>query len=291
MNKNDVKALFFLILTILIITGIIYLIIKQFSFNFSNSRLSKNLIEKKQIFDLEKNILVDFDEADVYIESYNGTSIKIELYGENIREYEIDEDYHKFDALVVLKGSITEKSKATSNIKIYLPNNYAKTVFMKGGKGDIYVDKLNKANIEAELEIGNIKIKKAYSARLTSSFGDIHIGEIDYTLWVTLDTGNIDIGKVKYFDGEVTTGNVKIDTISKQLKLYIKKTGEVYVDEIKIEINSSIRVENGNVTIHKAKGMNVLGYIETGDVRIKDIDKNSDNKLTIDVNMGDISVN
>ena len=69
------------------------------------------------------------------------------------------------------------------------------------------------------------------------------------------------------------------------------KTGDVQIQNAKIEDNSKINVTYGDVTIYKTGKYYVEGIVEVGDVRIKNIDRKSDLELKITVKVGDIRVN
>ncbi|MBR4350741.1 MAG: DUF4097 family beta strand repeat protein [Bacilli bacterium] len=302
------------ILLALVIGGMILLFntdLGKLNFNLGpigiHSGSSTKLIDEKEIATI-KDIYVDTDVADIdYKVSETGT-IKIELYSDDPGEYSITELEDRVN--VVLKQK--EEFKVGLNFKfdkivVYLPQNYANTLYVAGTTADINMDDFATANVKFTVTTGDIDIKAVSTAEIVVTTGDIDIDSA-YSVNAVATTGDYDIGTVRFLDIEATTGDIDI-TETDQLKaktttgdykigivnssLDIEtRSGDVYVEKATVLAKSRIKTTTGDVKINRMNdGVYVEGKATTGSVKINNSDRKSEIELKINTTTGDIRVN
>jgi len=271
------------------------------------SGASTTLLDSKEIATI-KDVYVDTDVADIdYKVSETGT-IKVELYSDEPGEYSITESEDRLD--VVLKEK--EDGGFRFNIKfnkiiIYLPQNYAKTLYVKGTTSDIEMDDFAQANVKFTVTTGDIEIKAINTADIVVTTGDIDIISA-YSVKAVATTGDYDIGTVRFLDIEATTGDIditetdvlKAKTTTGDYKIGIvnssldieTRSGDVYIEKATVLANSRIKTTTGDVKVnHMNDGVYVEGKATTGDVKINNSDRKSEIELKINTTTGDIRVN
>ena len=159
------------ILLVLVVGGMIFLmnVAEPFSFQFNISGLSQNLVNEKEITNTDQNLSIDFDVADVIIKPNDSNTIKVEIYGDKLEEYEIIDDSDTIQ--VTLKENNKNKPKyqfnsKTNHIDIYLPKNYNHPITINGTVGDVSVDEFIYSSLQIKLKTGDVKIQKAMFANI-----------------------------------------------------------------------------------------------------------------------------
>lgn len=309
MNKGITITLIILlsILLVGVIGGMIFLMNTNVDFSSINigiSTQSKNLIEEKEITNI-KDFEIETKVADIYIENSDSSNIKVELYSDDAKEYEITELNDQIK--VVLKEKSTFKLfKKTPVIKIYAPESYNKSFNINEETGDIEIAEFENADLGINLTTGDTKVKAINDANINFTTGDI---EIDKANKVNLNgrTGDIKVGTVKSLTSKTTTGDVKVDIVD-AIKTEVT-TGDIEINSINnscdlksttgdIEIgtatiikNSKITSGTGDVKINSTKKCYIDAKTKIGDTNVNNNDRKSDIILTITSRVGDIKVN
>ena len=309
MNKGITITLIILlsILLVGVIGGMIFLMNTNIDFSSINigiSSQSKNLIEEKEITNI-KDFNIESEVADIYIENSESSNIKVELYSDDAKEYEITElnDHIK----VVLKEKSTFKLfKKTPVIKIYAPKTYNKLFTINERTGDIELAEFENANLDIDLTTGDtevksindanikfttgdVEIEKGNNVKLDGRTGDIKVGTVK-SLTSKTTTGDVNVDVVDTIKTEVTTGDIEIKTINNSCTLE-STTGDIEIGSATINKNSKITSGTGDVKIGSTKKCYVEAKTKLGDTNISNNDRKSDITLTIESRVGDIKVN
>lgn len=271
-------------------SGLVYLINTDFNFNSINfsDNYSKKLVEEKE-FDNIKNLDVKINVADLIVEEKNQNTIKVEIYSNNIKKYDISETEK------LIKVSVENKKTSFINfgkspyVKITVPTGYSKTIAVDSKVGDVKIKKLKDAILKVESETGDVKVDEIDRVTAIISVGDIKINKVN-KLIAKSKTGDTKIGEVKNISCKNTTGDIKINKVKESMVLETK-TGDIKVENATISKNSSIISDVGNVKIVSTKGCYVEAKTNVGDTRINNNDRKSDIVLTITSRIGDIKVN
>ena len=275
MNKT-VTVILIILLSILTIavTGMFILLIKgniNFNWSFNFGGYSNKLIDSKEIETI-KDINIDCDIADVFVEESSDNTIKIELYSEDSDNYYIKEEDN------------------TINVKLY-PKKKGFQLFGKIEKIIIKIPKDYNKNLKVNFTTGDFKIESFPNMRLDfkGSTGDIKADKLKH-ISGEISTGDITIGSVDVFSAATDTGDIKIDSINK--RVYAKtSTGDIKIGEVTVEEDSTIKTSAGDVKIDSLKGAFIESHTNTGDIRVNNNDRKLDNTITINTSTGDITVN
>lgn len=309
MNKGLTITLITLlsILLVGVIGGMIFLMNTNFdfsNFNIGISSQSKKLVEEKEITNI-KDFNIESEVADIYIENSESSTIKVELYSDDAKEYEITELNDQIKVVLKEKSSF-KLFKKTPVIKIYAPKTYNKLFTINERTGDIKISEFENADLDINLTTGDTEVKSINDVNIKFTTGDIEIRNANN---VKLDgtTGDIEVGKVKSLTSKITTGDVNVDIVD-NIKTNIK-TGDIEINTINnsceltsttgdIEINnatinkkSKITSGTGDVKIDRTKNCYVEAKTKIGDTKVNNNDRKSDIILTITSRVGDIKVN
>lgn len=292
MNKGLTIALiiFLSVVTLSLITGLTVLLKSDFkfdSFDFNNN-LSTNLVEEKEFSDI-KDLDITTDIADIIVEGKDIENIKVELYSNNVDDYEItDGDVVK----VVLKEKKTgffSIGRKMPNVKVYLPKSYNKNIKTNANAGDTDIKGINDASIDVKTDVGDLKVDEIFSANVISRVGDITINKVN-KLTIDSNTGDIRVSEVDDIVSKSQTGDIRIKTINNSLDIN-SKTGDIRIENANLKENSIIKSNTGDIRIKNTTGCYVDGKTNVGDASISNNDRKSDIVLTIKSNIGDINVN
>lgn len=280
------------IITIGLAFGLYFMINGKFNFksfeNMNFNNVSTNLVDSKEITTL-KDLDIKTNVVDVSIEENNTNTIKVELYSDYPKNYEISENENN------IKIVLDEKKKAgfyvfkkIPKVKVLIPSNYDKNIVINSDVGDIKIEKFPNATLNSKLDVGDLKIKQIKDATADLRVGDIRIDKIN-SLTSNLKTGDIKIQNINEIVAIVKTGDVKIDTLNGYINIK-STTGDVKVQNAIINKNSKIDSKIGDVKINNISGCYVNAKTDVGDTKINNKERKSDIELTITNNIGDIKV-
>lgn len=309
MNKGLTITLITLlsILLVGVIGGMIFLM--NTNIDFSNfyigiSSQSKKLVEEKEITNI-KDFNIESEVADIYIENSESSTIKVELYSDDAKEYEITELNDQIK--VILKEKSTFKLfKKTPVIKIYAPKTYNKLFTINEETGDIKISDFENADLDINLTTGDtevksindvnikfttgdIEIRNANNVKLDGTTGDIEVGKVK-SLTSKTTTGDVNVDIVNNIKTNITTGDIEINTINNSCEL-TSTTGDIEINNATINKKSKITSGTGDVKIDRTKNCYVEAKTKIGDTNVNNNDRKSDIILTITSRVGDIKVN
>ena len=294
MNKTLTIILIILlaIITIGLSVGLYFMINGKFNLktleNINFDNVSTNLVDSKEITTL-KDLDIKTNVVDISIEENNTNTIKIELYSDYPKNYEITENENN------IKVVLEEEKKAgfymfkkVPKVKIFMPVNYNKNIVVNSTVGDVKIASFPNAILKAKLDVGDLKIKQIKNAKANLRIGDVKIERIN-TLTTVLKTGDIKIQNVNELIAKVQTGDVKIDTLNGYVNIK-STTGDVKIQDATINKNSKIESKVGDVKINNINGCYVNAKTNVGDTKVENKERKSDIELTITNNIGDIKV-
>lgn len=294
MNKALTIILIILltIITIGLSVSLYFMINGKFNFknlkNINFDNVSTTLVDSKEITTL-KDLDIKTNVVDISIEENDTNTIKIELYSDYPKNYEITENENN------IKVVLEEEKKAgfyvfkkVPKVKIFMPVNYSKNIIVNSTVGDVKIASFPNAILNAKLDVGDLKIKQIKNAKANLRIGDVKIERIN-TLTTVLKTGDIKIQNVNEIIAKVQTGDVKIDSINGYLNIK-STTGDVKIQDATINKNSKIESKVGDVKINNINGCYVNAKTNVGDTKVNNKERKSDIELTITNNIGDIKV-
>lgn len=309
MNKGLTITLIILlsILLVGVIGGMIFLMntnIDFSNFNIGISSQSKKLVEEKEITNI-KDFNIESEVADIYIENSESSTIKVELYSDDAKEYEITELNDQIKVVLNDKKAF-KLFKKTPVIKIYAPKTYNKLFTINERTGDIKISEFENADLDINLTTGDtevksindvnikfttgdIEIKNANNVKLDGTTGDIEVGKVK-SLTSKTTTGDVNVDIVDNIKTNITTGDIEINTINNSCEL-TSKTGDIEINNATINKKSKITSGTGDVKIDRTKNCYVEAKTKIGDTNVNNNDRKSDIILTITSRVGDIKVN
>lgn len=311
MNKGlTITLIILLSLMVAIISGALVFMINT-DFNFDNfsfiNSYSTELVEEKEIenikdFDIKTNM------ADIVIEEYDNSNIKVELYSNYVKNHEITEEESIKVILEDKKSSVFGFGRKNAVVKIFVPKGYSNNIKIDSKVGDVIIKSVKNASLELKANTGDVTIDEINNASIIIQTGDVKVESVntlitDITtgdtkvekaneLTLKTKTGDIKVDSVNKIVSSTTTGDIKINNVNASLDI-TSNTGDVKIEKATINENSKITSGVGDVKIEKATGFYVSGTSKIGDVRINNNnnDRKSDYELIITSRVGDIKVN
>ena len=269
MVSRVLKIISIILLSLLII-GLCIVFILLF-----NNKISFKSFESKLIYD--KNITDFFDTIKVSTKSLDIQLVKSNNNVSNVKVY--DKKDNEISVKVEDKTLIIDSNKNKSWCFLCFGKNKAVislpekeyNLIVNSTSGDIEsnVD-LNDVTIVATS--GDIELNKTNDFVATVVSGDIEVKEA-HNLVISSTSGDIEIGKIK--------NSLEIETTS----------GDINIEDLTIDKNSSIRVISGDININKSSG-NIYfdAKVTSGDVLIGNNNRHGDYELKINAKSGDIRV-
>ena len=248
-----------LITAILLVVGYFGYLFYKNGFDFNKTfgiGVSENLIEEKEV-EVLKEIDIKFNTSNVEIKHSEDDKYKVMLYSDRVDTHSINVIEGK------LEVSINEKklkfwkrlfNHKISRILIYVPKDFEGNITIDGDVGDITLDDYRYTVLKTKLNVGDIYVDGIKDA--------------------TID---LDIGSAKVKNA-YSNFNIKVNT------------GDVRMKEANILVDSSIKVDIGNVIIEETNDININTKVDVGKVDVKRNDEEAFNKLDIEVNVGKITV-
>lgn len=294
-NKSLIISLIIL-LVISCISLIIFMILMMnnkinfFNFHF-HTKVSDELVVDKIYNNDYSKIDIDSKASNIYIMKSNDDKIKVLVYSDK-NNTNINDNNNQ------LKINLEDEkchgfcfNTTIGKIEIYLPDSFNGRLDIVNNYGDISIDEYLKANIKIDEDCGNVKIDGANSIDISSSFGNIDIKTAD-KIRIKTSAGDVDIGDVKDVSIESDFGDINIKSVSSYINID-QDCGDVVIDKVNIDSNSSINSDLGDVKIGSTNDIYIDAKTDLGNVKINKNNYKDINTiiLKIENDCGDISVN
>lgn len=261
MKNNGLIITAIILLSIVVFLLVMFLVMcltGRISFRgimFGMGSKSTNVIYDNQ-FKLEdiKNIEIREDAGDIIIKETSDDYIKVILYGDDNNDAKVDLNNGKLDIDNTHKRTRIFGGRK-NEIIIYMPSSYSNEIKVKNDYGNCEITDLENATVNIDCDAGNVEIGKIKNATIKCDYGNIEAKEILNKCEIKADCGNI-----------------KIDRIS-------------------IQENSSIKADLGNVDINNTNDIYIEADVDLGKTNINNNNRNSNITLKIDCDCGNITIN
>lgn len=260
MKNNGLIITAIILLSIVVFLLVMFLVMcltGRISFRgimFGIGSKSTNVIYDNQ-FKLEdiKNIEIREDAGDIIIKEASEDYIKVVLYGDDSNDAKVDLNNGKLDIDNTHKRTRIFGGRK-NEIIIYMPSSYSNEIKVKNDYGNCEITDLENATVDIDCDAGNVEIGKIKNATIKCDYGNIEAKEI--------------LNKCEI---KANCGNIKIDRI--------------YIQE-----NSSIKADLGNVDINNTNDIYIEADVDLGKTNINNNNRNSNITLKIDCDCGNITI-
>lgn len=203
-----------------------------------------------------KSINIKQDSGDIAIKETSSDKIKVELYGKEEKDVQVD----------VVEG----------NLKIDFTHKKIRFINFGGTKNDIvvYVPSSYSNEIKIENDYGNCEIENFENA----------------TINIDNDAGDVEVGKIKNATIKSDLGNVEIEEILNKCDIK-SDCGNIEIDKVSIKEDSTLKSNLGNIDINNANEVYIDANVDLGKVKVNNNNRNSEVTLKIDSDCGNITVN
>lgn len=258
-----------------------------FRFGFGN-KVSEELIINEEYDNTFKKIDITSEAGEIYVKTSSEEKVKVKIYGEKEKtKVEISNDELTIISKEKKSGIFTFNNKIPK-IEVYVPESYENTIKIKNNYGDIEVEKFANANIEIDEDCGDISVKEGKQVNIKNSYGDIQLNKA-IEANIKQSAGDVKVDEVNDIDVKNNYGDIKIKNVYNSLKVE-EDCGEVKIENININENSSIENNLGDIKIGSTNEVYINASIDLGDIKINQNYPKSEITLKIKNNCGDIKV-
>ena len=260
-----------LIITLMILLSIITFFLVMFFVMVLNGKTSfkngifgigsksVNIIYDKN-FELEDIIDIDIKQeaGDILVKKTTEDYIKVVIYGENEGDAQVELNNEKLtiDNTHNRRNFVFFNFGVTKNdIIIYVPSNYSNDIKIKNNYGKCEMTDLVNATVNIDCDAGEVELGKIKNATIKCDYGNIEIKEILNKCDIKADCGNI------------------------------------HIDTILINENSSIKADFGNVDINNTNDIYIDADVDLGKTNINNNNRNASVTLKVNCDFGNVIIN
>lgn len=202
-----------------------------------------------------KNINIKQDAGDIVIKETSSDYIKVELYGKEEKDVQVDinEGNLKID-FTHKKIRFISFGGTKNDIIVYLPSSYSNEIKIENDYGNCEIEDLENATVDIDTDAGEVELGKIKNATVKCDYGNVEIKEILNQCNIKSDCGNININQISIKEDSTIISNLGNIDINNTNDIYIEANvdlGKVNINnnnrssDITLEINSDC----GNITI------------------------------------------
>lgn len=274
MKNNIIKISMIILLTIIaicLIAFMINVINNQNGFRgfFKSYKTSEELVINENYDNNFEKISIDSKASNIYVYSTEENEIKIKYYGVK-DEVSISTENN------VLKVSTFENNKffntKVSKTEIYVPKTYDKLIEIKNNYGNVEIGEFENSTISIEEDYGNVKVENAKDITIQNNYGDISLGDAESA---TLNE---------------SCGDIVIDNVEYSLQIE-DNCGDVEIKNINLKEDSYIKNNLGDIKILNTNEIYFDAKTNLGDTKINNNYNKSEITLKIQNDCGDIEIN
>lgn len=258
-NKGLIITMIVLLsLIIILLIGVLYVGIQNKGTLpigiYSSNKSDKIIFDKNYEMVSITDIKVKSSAGDVKFEESTADDIRVVVYGQSDRGLKVNQSNGKLSIDYTERDRHLFSLNYASEIIVYLPKTYDKTIDIESDYGDIAI---------FDLESATVKINQ--------------------------DCGDIELGKIKNVDIDNDYGNVKIENVLNKLNI---KTdcGDIKISSLELKENSYIDSDMGDVKIGNTNQIYFDTQIDLGDCKITNNYRHAPITLKIESDCGDIKV-
>lgn len=264
----------FIISSVLLILVILGLIIFKDSFKLNSIDTfdeSTDLLYDKKLQPTFKNIIVNSDFSNIYIEENNENYIGVTIYGENAKE-KVYTDGEDLNINLRLSCTICHKVKS-GRIVLSVPESLINKITLNVEYGSATMDDFEDMDMIANIQYGNF-----LAASLKS-------------LDLKLKSGNIKISSIGSITTNVEIGNVTVNTVSEYADIYAG-LGNIIITYFEPNKDSRLETNNGSVVIVSEDDIYYNAKSKNGIIKLPENNESNKNntKVHIITETGNITV-
>lgn len=292
--KNN-KGLIIFIISLLSIVSIglivflVFAIRNKGNFNFSfNSGVSNNIIFEEKYDNDFSLVDISSDAANVYIRNTSDEQFRVVIYGEK-EDLDVNTNNDKLDIDLKAQKCVGFCfNRKIAKIEVYVPNYYENEFNIENKYGDIFVEEFAKNVFHITENAGDVKVSEALKLYVDNTYGDVEVGTVESSE-INLKCGDLEIGTVTELVAVNNYGDIEIKKIKGKFDIK-NDCGDIEIDKIDIDSDSSIVSKMGDVEINSTNEIYIKVDHNLGDVDINNNYKNSDITLTINSKLGDVEI-
>lgn len=266
MKNKGIIITFIILLSIIIFFLVMFLVTYlRGGINFRNGAInfgskSTNIIFDKQ-FELDdiKNIEINQCTGDIIFKETTNNYIQVVIYGENVNDAQVELNNEKLNIDYIHRKNFNlfnfNFGEIKNDVIIYIPSNYSNEIKINNDYGKCELTDLKDATVNINCNCGDVEIGSIGNATVKCDYGNVEIKEIFNKCDIKADCGNI-----------------KVDTIS-------------------INEDSTIKADFGNVDINKTNDIYIDADVELGNMNINKNNRNAKTTLKINCDCGNITIN
>lgn len=261
--KNKGLIITLIILLTIVIIGLVSFLVLILSgkldmlAGFKNIGIKSNNVVFDEVYELEKidNLEILSSTSNIDFKESTDGNIRIVAYGQNDSDLKVNLDKNR------LKVDYSEYKISgfgfnfySNDIIVYIPSDYSKEININNNYGDCEMIDLENATITIDASCGNVKLGKVKNVTIKCDYGDVKIATV--------------LNKVSI---ESNCGNVNID-------------------KIQIEKDSSIKSDYGDVKIRETNDIYIDAKTDLGDAKVNNNNRHSAITLKIEADCGNVKV-
>ena len=269
---NIIKIILLSIIAIALVLILIFLLNGKMNIKGFTLYEKTELVYEKDFTEEVNNLKIITTNNDVRIEESDQDSINVKVYD---RKDAKPEAYVENDTLTIknkdeVRIGFSFGIMGSSKIVITVPKDTTYNLDIEGTSSD--VDSLiNLKDVKINVVSGDIKLKDSLDTTIKTTSGDVELGSAN-TLSINTKSGDMDITSVN--------SKLTIEAIS----------GDVNINTLNLDKDSSIKVTSGDVTIGKTNDIYIDTSVVSGDVKVNTNNRHAKHELKIKTTSGDITV-
>lgn len=290
-NKTllTILIIFLILLCIALVAGMFYIINGKKSFlKFSSYEVSSKLSFEKTYDSSFETIHVEAKASEIHVKITKDPEIKIRVFS-NEDKTKVEINQQKLFIKSEKKPCVGFCFHQTiDKIEVYIPEDFEKQIVVINEYGNITIDSFLKADIKVKENCGDVKVNGANHISIENQYGDIELLKAQRAT-IFQSAGDITVGEVQEITAENKYGDIKITSVFDFLDIK-NSCGNIKIDYINIQKNSTITSSLGDVKIGDTNDIYIDAKTDLGDVKIRTNERKSDIILKIKNNCGDIKV-
>lgn len=308
MNSSAImKIILYVVLIVILLSIMIFVLFKK-DFIFSFGDYDKvELYNETYSLDEVDSLNINMVSTDITIKDSEDGNVRVVIYGKEERKdrYSVTNDDNNL--------KVSEQSYSSfcfgfcfynEEVIVYLPKGFNKDINIKGTSSDVNIINNYDSKVDIQTVSGDIKVQDVNDIFVRSTSGDIDINNaIDVE--VKSVSGDVTIKSGKNVKADTTSGDISVDgatkidinTTSGEVRIGTSgnvdistMSGDVEIGDLTVTCESIINTISGDVKINKVNDVYVDAKTTSGDSRIDNSNRTSENTLKIKTTSGDIVV-
>ena len=242
-----------------------------FMFSFSVGETYNKILEEEYNIKDFDDLKLDYKIGNIYIKHSDDNKVKVIAYGK-----ETDEIKCVIEDRKLIVEDFTNKGNELNpvnkrKIEVFLPEEYANTIDTITKAGNVNIEDFENAKLNIKTNAGNVTVGNAKTATITS------------------DAGNINVSKIPDLKLETDAGNINVKEITKKCNI-TTDAGNIHISKLFVTETSTIDADMGNINIEETNDAYIEAKNSLGNVNVRNNTKDSNVKVYIKTDLGNIHV-